>query len=204
MDGSLSDDVNQVTTTLATTSLQVPISPEASTSTSTPASPPAFTPNAVPLAMAAEEKVAMSPSDEQGEYAASSDSTNGLLPARIVGSTGGAGAGAGGVGEFGVTSVNIEGIKTPRQPTGSSGSGGASTRSPSERWREGLGTLGLGFGGASGSVGDGSEPGAFGVQCFTCTVGKKPSQAWTYVNDMEEVCAGFGLGLDCGKRVLGL
>lgn len=121
-------------------------------------------------------------------------------------------AGGNGVGEYGVTSVNIEGIKAPRQATAGGRGGGsgpvaspaskspplvvtAAMKSPSERWRDGISGLGPGFG--SGVSTDGSDPGAFGVQCFTCTVGKKPSQAWTYVNDMEEVsvfgaCRGQG------------
>eukprot|EP00903_Cladosiphon_okamuranus_P012881 g12029.t1 len=58
--------------------------------------------------------------------------------------------------------------------------------SPSQRWRGGV----LGApGGMGGSPGGGSIIGAgkLGVQCFTCTVGKKPSQAGTYVNDIDEV-----------------
>ncbi|CAM9975335.1 unnamed protein product [Pylaiella littoralis] len=43
-------------------------------------------------------------------------------------------------------------------------------------------TMGMSPGGES-VVGAGK----LGVQCFTCTVGKKPSQARTYVNDIDEV-----------------
>ena len=41
-----------------------------------------------------------------------------------------------------------------------------------------------GVGGSAG-VAIGASP--LGVQCFTCTVGKKPSQAATFVNDIDEV-----------------
>lgn len=67
------------------------------------------------------------------------------------------------------------------------------SRKGSDRWREGISGLGgwgsgLGAGLVSGpgGSGDGSE-GWKGVQCFTCTVGKKPSRARTYVNDIDEV-----------------
>eukprot|EP00752_Nemacystus_decipiens_P007782 g6950.t1 len=54
-------------------------------------------------------------------------------------------------------------------------------------WRGGV--LGAPGGMLGASPGGGSIVGAgkLGVQCFTCTVGKKPSQAGTYVNDMDEV-----------------
>ncbi|CBJ29609.1 Trehalose 6-phosphate synthase, family GT20 / Trehalose 6-phosphate phosphatase [Ectocarpus siliculosus] len=53
------------------------------------------------------------------------------------------------------------------------------------RWRGGvLGTPGMGSSPGSGSI---VGAGKLGVQCFTCTVGKKPSQARTYVNDIDEV-----------------
>lgn len=60
--------------------------------------------------------------------------------------------------------------------------------SPSQRWRGGV--LGAPGGMMGASPGGGSIVGAgkLGVQCFTCTVGKKPSQAATYVNDIDEVC----------------
>lgn len=55
------------------------------------------------------------------------------------------------------------------------------------RWRGGvLGTPGMGSSPGSGSI---IGAGKLGVQCFTCTVGKKPSQATTYVNDIDEVSA---------------
>ncbi|CAN0068179.1 unnamed protein product, partial [Hapterophycus canaliculatus] len=57
----------------------------------------------------------------------------------------------------------------------------------SRRWRGGI--LGAPGGVMGSSPGGGSIIGAgtLGVQCFTCTVGKKPSQAGTYVNDIDEV-----------------
>lgn len=59
--------------------------------------------------------------------------------------------------------------------------------SPNQRWR--VGVLGAPGGMMGASPGGGSIVGAgkLGVQCFTCTVGKKPSQAATYVNDIDEV-----------------
>ena len=56
-----------------------------------------------------------------------------------------------------------------------------------QRWRGGV--LGAPGGMMGASPGGGSIVGAgkLGVQCFTCTVGKKPSQAGTYVNDIDEV-----------------
>ncbi len=58
-----------------------------------------------------------------------------------------------------------------------------------QRWRHGvLGAPGgLGMMGASPGGGSIIGAGTLGVQCFTCTVGKKPSQAGTYVNDIDEV-----------------
>lgn len=53
-------------------------------------------------------------------------------------------------------------------------------KSGTERWRGGIPGVG-----GSGGVAIGASP--LGVQCFTCTVGKKPSQAATYVNDIDEV-----------------
>lgn len=71
--------------------------------------------------------------------------------------------------------------------------GGGNVRPASERWKAGI----MGSGGGSGVVG--ATP--LGVQCFTCTVGKKPSQARTYVNDIDEVrkalrTRGLGMGGD--------
>lgn len=58
-------------------------------------------------------------------------------------------------------------------------------KSGSERWRGGIPGVG-----GSGGVAIGASP--LGVQCFTCTVGKKPSQAATFVNDIDEVREGGG------------
>lgn len=64
--------------------------------------------------------------------------------------------------------------------------GGHQQQHQQQRWRGGVlgapGLMGMSPGGGS-VVG----AGALGVQCFTCTVGKKPSQARTYVNDIDEV-----------------
>lgn len=70
------------------------------------------------------------------------------------------------------------------------GSGTGPTRQGSERWRESFPPSG-GVGMMGGQGLGGIEPGAppFGVQCYTCTVGKKPSQARNYVNDVDEVRA---------------
>lgn len=83
------------------------------------------------------------------------------------------------------------------EPRGSGSGGGKATSlagrpriSPGPpRWRGGV--LGAPGGMMGASPGGGSIVGAgkLGVQCFTCTVGKKPTQAGTYVNDIDEVRA---------------
>lgn len=62
-------------------------------------------------------------------------------------------------------------------------------RQVTERWREGLPTVGSsgGPGGIGGILGGEGRASPFGVQSYTCTVGKKPSQARNYVNDVDEV-----------------
>ena len=52
-------------------------------------------------------------------------------------------------------------------------------RGGTERWRENM------LGGSRNSRDGVGSP--LDVKCFTCTVGKKPSQAQNYVNDVDEV-----------------
>lgn len=58
----------------------------------------------------------------------------------------------------------------------------ASRAGGTESWRDSV----IGGGGGNGAGGVAGAP-PLGVQCFTCTVGKKPSQADAFVNDIDEV-----------------